>query len=90
VKSGAGRYFTPRPGIEAIVWCVGPKVGETVCDPACGTGGFLLVAYGHMKNQAQSLALRREPLPARHQQRRRPGISGRRLGRRRWPASMWC
>ncbi|WNK00386.1 class I SAM-dependent DNA methyltransferase [Thalassospiraceae bacterium LMO-JJ14] len=53
VKSGAGQYFTPRPVIEAIVKCVDPKIGETVCDPACGTGGFLLAAYDHMKGQSQ-------------------------------------
>ena len=53
VKSGAGQYFTPRPVIEAIVQCVNPTVGETVCDPACGTGGFLLAAYDHMKTQTQ-------------------------------------
>jgi type I restriction enzyme M protein len=53
VKSGAGQYFTPRPVIEAIVKCVDPKIGETVCDPACGTGGFLLAAYDHMKTQTQ-------------------------------------
>lgn len=53
VKSGAGQYFTPRPVIEAIVECVNPKIGETVCDPACGTGGFLLAAYDHMKGQSQ-------------------------------------
>ena len=53
VKSGAGQYFTPRPVIEAIVRCVNPTVGETVCDPACGTGGFLLAAYDHMKTQTQ-------------------------------------
>lgn len=53
VRSGAGQYFTPRPVIEAIVDCVAPKIGETVCDPACGTGGFLLSAYDHMKGQSQ-------------------------------------
>jgi len=53
VKSGAGQYFTPRPVIEAIVNCVDPKIGETVCDPACGTGGFLLAAFEHMKGQSQ-------------------------------------
>lgn len=53
VKSGAGQYFTPRPVIEAIVQCVNPRVGEQVCDPACGTGGFLLAAYDHMKTQSQ-------------------------------------
>ena len=39
--------------IEAIIDCVNPKIGETVCDPACGTGGFLLSAYDHMKGQSQ-------------------------------------
>ena len=53
VKSGAGQYFTPRPVSDAIVKCVMPKIGETVCDPACGTGGFLLAAYDHMKTQSQ-------------------------------------
>ncbi|WP_284262438.1 type I restriction-modification system subunit M [Roseicyclus amphidinii] len=53
VKSGAGQYFTPRPVIEAMVECIDPKIGETVCDPACGTGGFLLAAYDHMKTQTQ-------------------------------------
>jgi type I restriction enzyme M protein len=53
VKSGAGQYFTPRPVIEAIVKCVDPKIGEKICDPACGTGGFLLAAYDHMKGQSQ-------------------------------------
>lgn len=55
-KSGAGQYFTPRPLIQAIVDCVNPKIGETVADPACGTGGFLLSAYEHMKNQSHEIA----------------------------------
>lgn len=53
VKSGAGQYFTPRPVIDAIVQCVRPLAGERVCDPACGTGGFLLAAYDYMKTQTQ-------------------------------------
>lgn len=60
VKSGAGQYFTPRPVIEAIVKCVDPKIGETVCDPACGTGGFLLAAYDHMKHQSEDREKLRE------------------------------
>jgi hypothetical protein len=52
-KSGAGQYFTPRPLIKAMVDCIRPKIGETVCDPACGTGGFLLAAYDFMKSQSQ-------------------------------------
>ncbi len=52
-KSGAGQYFTPRPLIKAMVDCARPKITETVCDPACGTGGFLLAAFDYMKNQSQ-------------------------------------
>ena len=40
VKGGAGQYFTPRTLIDAIVDCIQPTPGETVVDPACGTGGF--------------------------------------------------
>ena len=54
-KSGAGQYFTPRPLIKAIVDCVDPRITETVADPACGTGGFLLAAYEHMKNQSHEI-----------------------------------
>ncbi|MFJ6023544.1 N-6 DNA methylase [Brevundimonas sp. NPDC092305] len=42
VKSGAGQYFTPRPLLRAITAAVEPRMGERICDPACGTGGFLL------------------------------------------------
>ena len=47
VKGGAGQYFTPRALIKAIVNVVRPAPGETVNDPACGTGGFLLAAYDY-------------------------------------------
>ncbi|MGJ5139653.1 N-6 DNA methylase [Bradyrhizobium oligotrophicum] len=54
VKSGAGQYFTPRPLIEAIVEVVDPKPQHTVHDPACGTAGFLLAAWEHMKKHASA------------------------------------
>ena len=57
-KSGAGQYFTPRSLISAMVDVTQPRIGETVCDPACGTGGFLLAAYDYMKNQSQDKAKR--------------------------------
>ena len=50
VKSGAGQYFTPRELIKAIVDVMKPTAGMSVADPACGTGGFLLSAYEHMKS----------------------------------------
>ena len=57
-KSGAGQYFTPRSLIQAMVDVAQPNIGETVCDPACGTGGFLLAAYDYMKGQSQDKAKR--------------------------------
>ena len=48
LKSGAGQYFTPRALIQAMVDCIAPKPDEYVCDPACGTGGFLFTAYNYV------------------------------------------
>lgn len=45
-----GQFFTPREVIRAIVRAVGPRVGETVYDPACGTGGFLAQSYEFMRD----------------------------------------
>lgn len=50
-KSGAGQYFTPRPLIDAMVAAIAPKPGETIIDPACGTGGFLLSAHHWLTTQ---------------------------------------
>jgi type I restriction enzyme M protein len=48
-KKGAGQYFTPRRLIQSIVRCVRPDARSsadfTICDPACGTAGFLVVAH---------------------------------------------
>jgi len=48
VKGGAGQYFTPRPLIAAIVDVMTPSPGQTICDPACGTGGFLLASHDYI------------------------------------------
>jgi type I restriction enzyme M protein len=66
-KSGAGQYFTPRPLIDAMVACVAPKPGETIIDPACGTGGFLLAAHHWITTQHQL-----DPRAARAPPPRRP------------------
>lgn len=55
-KSGAGQYFTPRALIKAMVEVTDPKITETVADPACGTGGFLLAAFEHMKPQSREIS----------------------------------
>ncbi len=47
-KSGAGQYFTPRPLIQAIVDVMHPEPGQRICDPACGTGGFLLASHDYL------------------------------------------
>jgi len=48
-NNDGGQFFTPREVVRAMVQAVDPRVGETVYDPACGTGGFLAQAYGHME-----------------------------------------
>jgi len=50
IKSGAGQYFTPRQLIKAMVAVIRPETMKTVCDPACGTGGFLLAAHDYISN----------------------------------------
>jgi type I restriction enzyme M protein len=47
-KSGAGQYFTPRPLIAAMVDVMRPEPGQRICDPACGTGGFLLATHEYI------------------------------------------
>ena len=49
IKSGAGQYFTPRALIKAMVEVIKPEPGMTICDPACGTGGFLLAAHDYIQ-----------------------------------------
>src|SRR6266446_601965 len=48
VKTGAGQYFTPRALIRAMVDVMRPVPGQTIHDPACGTGGFLLAAHEYI------------------------------------------
>ena len=63
-KKGAGQYFTPRVLIQSIVHCMKPDPRAhrefTICDPACGTGGFLVAAYEWLIQQTKGGALDRE------------------------------
>jgi type I restriction enzyme M protein len=54
-KTGAGQYFTPRPLIQAMVDVMNPAPNETICDPACGTGGFILLAHDYIMNQNKNM-----------------------------------
>jgi type I restriction enzyme M protein len=63
-KKGAGQYFTPRILIQSIVRCMKPdprkKPDLTICDPACGTGGFLVCSYEWLLDQTKGGALDRD------------------------------
>ncbi|HEX2955932.1 MAG TPA: N-6 DNA methylase [Chitinispirillaceae bacterium] len=50
-KSGAGQYFTQRPLIDSMVEVLKPQAGETIQDPACGTGGFLIAAHRYISEK---------------------------------------
>ena len=54
-KTGAGQYFTPRSLIRAMVDAINPTPGETICDPACGTGGFILAAHDYIVGQNKNM-----------------------------------
>jgi type I restriction enzyme M protein len=63
-KKGAGQYFTPRVLIKSIVRCMKPDPRAhpdfTVCDPACGTGGFLVASYEWLLEQTKGGALEKD------------------------------
>jgi type I restriction enzyme M protein len=50
-----GEFYTPRPVVRFMVEMVDPRLGETVLDPACGTGGFLVEAYRHLEQQCRTV-----------------------------------
>jgi type I restriction enzyme M protein len=52
----AGEFYTPRAVTRFIVEQVDPRLGETILDPACGTGGFLVNAIEHLRKQAKTEA----------------------------------
>jgi len=49
-----GQFFTPREVIRAMVGAIDPKTGETVYDPCCGTGGFLVQSFLHMREHSKA------------------------------------
>lgn len=55
----AGEFYTPRPVVKFMVEMINPKIGETVLDPAAGTGGFLVEAFEHLKKQAKTVEQRK-------------------------------
>jgi type I restriction enzyme M protein len=49
----SGEFYTPRPVIKLIVSVIDPQLGETILDPAAGTGGFLVEAFDHLRKQCK-------------------------------------
>ena len=60
VGNDLGEYFTPRHIVKLIVGLVDPKYGDKVYDPCCGTGGFLIEAFHHIKNKIKLTSSHRE------------------------------
>lgn len=55
----SGEFYTPRAVVRFMVKVTDPRLGETVLDPAAGTGGFLVEAYNHLSEQVKTVAHRR-------------------------------
>jgi type I restriction enzyme M protein len=55
----SGEFYTPRPLVRFMVEVTNPRLGESVLDPACGTGGFLVEAFNHLSKQAKTVQHRR-------------------------------
>jgi len=51
----AGEFYTPRAVVRFMVQALDPRLGESVLDPACGTGGFLVEAFEHLSLQVSTL-----------------------------------
>ncbi len=56
----SGEFYTPRPVIRFVAQQVDPRLGETVLDPACGTGGFLVEAFEHVAPAVETVEQLRE------------------------------
>src|SRR6202047_626130 len=55
----SGEFYTPRPAVRFMVEVTDPRLGETVLDPASGTGGFLVEAFNHLSKQVKTVAQRK-------------------------------
>jgi type I restriction enzyme M protein len=55
----SGEFYTPRPVVRFMVEAINPQLGETILDPACGTGGFLVEAFTHLSKQANTVGQRK-------------------------------
>jgi len=56
----SGEFYTPRPVVKFMVEVINPQLGETVLDPACGTGGFLTESYTHLEKLCKTVPQRKK------------------------------
>jgi type I restriction enzyme M protein len=56
----SGEFYTPRAVVRFMVAVTDPRLGETILDPACGTGGFLVETYSHLEKQCKTAAFFRK------------------------------
>lgn len=54
----SGEFYTPRAVVRFMVTVTDPRLGETLLDPACGTGGFLVEAFSHLEKQCKTVQQR--------------------------------
>ncbi|HPX75039.1 MAG TPA: class I SAM-dependent DNA methyltransferase [Bacteroidales bacterium] len=54
-KKDTGEFYTPRAITQFIIDMINPQLGEKICDPACGTAGFLVCAVEHLKKQVENI-----------------------------------
>jgi len=55
----SGEFYTPRPVVRFMVVVTDPRLGETILDPAAGTGGFLVESFNHLEKQVETVEDRR-------------------------------
>lgn len=53
-KKNAGEFYTPRTIVKLMIWLLDPQPGDSVYDPACGTGGMLIEAIKYIHNDKQT------------------------------------
>src|SRR5213075_318556 len=51
----SGEFYTPRAVVRFMVAVTNPRLGETILDPACGTGGFLVESFAHLEKQCKTV-----------------------------------
>ena len=71
LRGGEGQFFTPRNVVKMVVEILDPEPGEMILDPACGSGGFLIIALEHVWRKLEELAKRKAWSPVQLDRKKR-------------------